>query len=126
MLTRLEKDVLEKLLDDSGEPFATMREQLACAKVVNREFTGVGFFTEFALPEGAPVKRDLPDMAFGDVCAEFPELRRGAGFVLFIRGGIVAMLEGYTYDEAWPSNADEFRLSKSDRPLHMSARSGNH
>jgi hypothetical protein len=58
----------------------------------------------------AGVRRDLPDMHIGDVGAEFPALKHGAGFVLFVRGGVITMLEGYTYDEAWPERTDEFRL----------------
>ena len=59
MLTPLEKAVLDTLLDKPGAPFDTIRQQLSHAAVAKREFTNVGFFTEFALPEGAPVRRDL-------------------------------------------------------------------
>jgi len=110
MLTTLEKAVLEKLLERRGEPFDTLRRQVSCASVSKREFSGVGFFTEFALPASAQVARDVPDMTIGDVGAEIPTLEHGAGFVLFIRGGVVTMLEGYTYDESWPENTDEFKL----------------
>jgi hypothetical protein len=114
MLTPLEKSVLDMLLDKPGEPFDTLRRQLACATVSKREFTGVGFFTHFALPKEAQVKRDVPDMTFGDVGAEFPGLEHGAGFILFIRGGGVTMLEGYTYvDDQWPERTDEFKLFKT-------------
>ena len=34
----------------------------------------------------------------------------GAGFLLFIRGGVISMLEGYTDDESWPASTDEFTL----------------
>lgn len=98
------------LLDKVGEPYATIRQQLAHATVAKREFTGVGFFTEFALPADAPVRHDLADLVIDDVGVEFPSLQHGAGFVLFIRGGAVSMLEGFTYDEAWPTNTDKFTL----------------
>ena len=110
MLTPLEKAVLEKLLERRGEPFDTLRRQVSCASVSKREFSGVGFFTEFALPASVQVARDVADMTIGDVGAEIPGLEHGAGFVLFIRGGLVTMLEGYTYDEKWPENTDEFKL----------------
>ena len=110
MLTSLEKSVLEKLLDKPDEPFDTLRRQLSLAVVSNREFSGVGFFTELTLPKGAPLKQDIPDMTLGDVGAELPGLKHGAGFVLFVRGGAISMLEAYTYDEKWPENTDGFRL----------------
>jgi hypothetical protein len=49
-------------------------------------------------------------MEISDVCAEFPNLRHRAGFVLSIRDGVVTMMEGFTYDEPWPEGQNEFRL----------------
>jgi len=112
MLSPLEKAVLDLMLDKPGEPFDTAREHLACAIVSERKFTGVGFFTHFAIPPDAPVRRDLPDATIGDVGAQFPTLENGAGFLLFIRGGVITMLEGYTYDEAWPTDTDGFKVGK--------------
>ena len=112
MLTPLEKSVIDLLLEKPGEPFDTIRQQLANANIIKRTFTAVGFFTDFELTAGAPVRRDLPDCTIGDVGAEFPRLQHGAGFLLFIRGGTVSMLEGYTYDESWPTTTDEFRVYK--------------
>src|SRR4051812_21951318 len=104
MLTPLEKAVMDMLLDKRGEPFDTIRQQLSYATITERSFTGVGFFTDFAISPDAPVRRDLADATIGDVGAEFPGLRHGAGFLLFIRGGVLSMLEGYTYDESWPTS----------------------
>jgi hypothetical protein len=115
MLTPLEKAVLDMLLDRPGEPYATIRQQLAHATVAKREFSGVGFFTDFALPADAPVRRDLADTTIGDVGAEIPSLKHGAGFVLFIRSGAITMLEGFTYDEPWPSSTDGFTLIRLQR-----------
>jgi hypothetical protein len=110
MLTLLEDAVVDMLLDRPGEPYQTIRQQLSFVTVSRREFTGVGFFTHFVLSSDAPVRRDLPNMELGDVGAEFPGVNRGAGFLLFVRDGIVSMLEGYTYDENWPENMDRFRV----------------
>lgn len=112
MLTSLEKAVLDMMLDKPGERFEVIRRQLACATVSKRRFSGVGFFTDFVVPIDAAVQRDLPNMEIGDVVAEFPSVQHGAGFVLFIRNGVVRMLEGYTYDEPWPENTDEFSLKR--------------
>jgi hypothetical protein len=115
MLTPLEESVLNLLLLRPGEPYETIRRQLSHATVTKREFTGVGFFTEFAVPEDAPVERDLSDATLGDVAAESPSLKHGVGFVLFVRNGVVSMLEGYTYDEDWPVSVDDFALFRCER-----------
>jgi hypothetical protein len=110
-LTPLESAVLDKLLDKPGEPFATLREQLAHVDVTSREFTGVGFFTNLSLPANAPVRRDISSTAVTGVGATIPQLEHGAGFVLFVRDGIASMLEGYTYgDAAWPDSVTEFSV----------------
>jgi len=116
MLTRLEAAVLEMILDKRGEPYQTIQQQLSYATVANRKLSGVGFFTHFTLPPNVPVRRDLKDMTIGDVGAKFPNLKHGAGFILFIREGSVQMLEGYTYDESWPENSDDFKLFRMESP----------
>jgi hypothetical protein len=110
MLNPLEQAVIDMLLEKRGEPFDAIRQQLSHATIAERRFTGVVFFTDFVIPPDAPVRRDLADMTIGEVGAEFPGLQHGAGFLLFIRGGVVSMLEGYTYDESWPASTDEFTL----------------
>lgn len=112
MLTPLEKAVLDMMLDQPGEPYEVVRRQLAHAKVVGRKFTGVGFFTDFIVPSEAAVQRNLPNMELSGVGAVFPNLKHGAGFLFFIRDGVIKMLEGYTYDEPWPEEVSEFQLSK--------------
>lgn len=112
MLTPLEKAVVDALLEKRGEPFDTIRQQLAHVSLTKREFTGVGFFTEFTLPDDAPVHRDLPDDTIGGVSADFPSVQHGAGFLLFIRDGVVTMLEGFTYDEPWPESTHEFTVHR--------------
>jgi hypothetical protein len=117
MLTPLEKSVLDMVLDKPGEPYDTLKQQLNCATVLKREFTGVGFFTQFAIRNDAQIKRDVSDMSLGGIGAEFPSLKHGAGFVLFIRGGVVATLEGFTYDEDWPENTGDFKLFRTTSTL---------
>jgi hypothetical protein len=113
-LTPLEKAVLDKLLDKAGEPFETIRRQLSVVTLAKRNFTEVGFYIEFVLLTEAQVKRDAPDMTLGGIGAEFPGLEHGAGFVLFIRQGVMSMLEGFTFDEKWPESTSEFKLFKID------------
>jgi len=110
MLTPLEKAVLDMMLDEPGDPFETVRQQLAHATIAERKFTGVGFFTHLVVPADAPVRRDLLSTEIKGVGANFPGVQHGAGFILFIRKGVVSFLEGYTYDEPWPEKTDDFRL----------------
>jgi hypothetical protein len=110
--TPLERAVLERLLDGHHPVLRVLRRQLEVATVLRRELTGVGFFTHVGVPaEGctpAPITRAR--VIFGDVAAEIEGLERGAGFLLFVEAGWLAMLEGYCYDERWPGIDAAFAL----------------
>jgi hypothetical protein len=109
-LTRLEQAVMEKLLEGDNPVLGDLREQFRQIESVEREFTGAGFRTKFRLaPDVRPLSKGF--LTFGDVAASIPELKNGAGFVLFVRDGVLKELEGYTYgDESWPSQASRFEL----------------
>ena len=110
-LSKIEKAVLEKLIEGSIPLLTELRKQFDVCTVKDREFTGVGFFTYFSVPEGT-CKKDGFDLVIGDVVGEdIPELQNGAGFVLFIKDGILTFLEGFSYDQPWPTQVDEFRLT---------------
>lgn len=116
-LLPLERTVLRLLLNRPGEPFTTAAAQLAHAVTAERKLTGVGFFRHFNLPTTAPVPRTLLDSTLGDVHGAHPELRAGAGFLLFVRHGVVAWLEGFTYADEWPQ--DEERFTFTDAAGHL-------
>ena len=97
-LEPLEAAVLEKLLDGDHPILVGLRAQLAGSVVAEREYTGVGFFTTFAVNATArPIS--VSSLRFGDVEATIAGLQHGAGFVVFVDGGVLTMLEGYCYGE---------------------------
>src|SRR5436190_1511111 len=108
-LIRLEQAVMEKLLDGDNPLLQDLRKQFEEIESVERKFTGAGFFTKFRL---APNVRPLSKKSwtFGDVAATIPELKNGAGFLLFVRDGLLNQLEGYTYGESWPTEVSRFKL----------------
>ena len=109
-LTDLEYAVLEKLLAGDDERLMRLRRQLETAIASKREMTGVGFFTTLEVLD--PTHRlDERSVELGDVNAEISGLTHGAGFLLFIRNGLLETLEGYTYgDNRWPEKISSFRL----------------
>jgi len=108
MMNQLEQEVLEKLLAGDHPVLAALRRQLGSCVVRKREYTGCGFFTELQPERGvAPAPTSRETVWFGDVEAEIQGLEHGAGFVLRVNRGMLALLEGYSYDEPWP---EEIRL----------------
>lgn len=108
---QFEEHVLRMLLEGDEPPLVTLRSQLRLANRIRREMSGVGFFTHFDVPAEAPRLKHCASLRFGDVTAELEGLQHGTGFVLFVDGGLLTMLEGYTYDEAWPPAIGAYRLS---------------
>jgi hypothetical protein len=95
-----------------------LRRQLSQAIEVSRELTGHGFYLNFRLnPDVEQVDKMMnvkSDFCFGDVEATMSSLEHGAGFLLWVQGGKIASLEGYTYSENWPQNISDFHLRYLD------------
>ena len=112
-LTILEKHVLEMLLREDDEILDVLRQQVEHAQVSSREMTGVGFFTHFALPAETVRVKGSPALKLGDVNGVANNLKHGLGFLLYVTDGVLSMLEGYTYDEAWPDEVRSLVLTYS-------------
>jgi len=106
----LEAAVLTKMLDGAHPVLNALRDQVDHATGVVREFTGVGFWTDIELPS-AWHAASVSNFELSDVGAEAASVQHGVGFVLFIRDGLLSMLEGFTYDEPWPDDLGPFTLS---------------
>lgn len=108
-LTELEQAVLDRLLAGHHSALDALREQAKRSRLRHREYTGVGFWTWFAVPDDAPAASPSEFMLSG-VNATLAGLKHGAGFWLFVRNGYLDQLEGFTYDEPWPADATTFEL----------------
>ena len=113
-LTYLEATVLEWLLVGDKPVLVALRNQLSIANIRSRKLTGVGFYLMFDIPPNTPKIDEIPDIktnfCFGDVAASLDSLKHGIGFLLWVKNGLLDYLEGYTYDEPWPSEIKDFEL----------------
>jgi hypothetical protein len=96
--------LMRLLLAGDHPTCALLRHQYARATIRQVTLTGVGFFVDFEVPlESA---RTAPEkFAGGDVNIQVDGVEHGAGCLLFVRDGVLSMLEGYTYGEEWPEHA---------------------
>ncbi len=118
-LNEFEQAVLTKLLAGDHPVLAVLRAQAQAARLASREYTGAGFFLSFEVPPEAPMLA-TQDFQFGDVNAVVDGLQYGAGFVVFVRGGRLDTLEGYSYEEPWPKEIRSFKLSYQHEPRALS------
>ena len=111
----LEREVMEKFLNDNDSKFSILREQLKIATVTDRKNTGVGFYIDFLVPSSAPRISANPSFQIGDVVGKLNgELE--VGFVLFVKDGALSMLEGFTYGaDEWPQKISDFQLDSTPK-----------
>lgn len=92
------------LLQGEHPALAILREQFAQASISQVELTGSGFYVDFAIPADLPLTEPA-DFTGGDAVIRLTGSDIPGGCVLFVRGGRLATLEGYTYGDEWPENA---------------------
>lgn len=98
---------LSLLIGKSGVHEIVLREQVAAAVPGEREISGAGFFRNFSVPE--ELRGDFPDGELAGVYAEHADVLAGVGFILFLRAGKIAWLEGYVFGvDHWPEDETTF------------------
>ena len=102
--------VMKKLLDGDTEELEILRAQYRHAKVTERKFSGVGFFSTFKIDEKSLKVTGKSTIRLTDIHAQCDELEHGMGFVLLVSDGMIDELEGATYDEVWPDHISNLRL----------------
>jgi hypothetical protein len=106
------KEVMGKILEGDDPVLETLRRQYDCATVKDVELTGVGFYISYLIPEHAPRIQGKKSFYIGDLYGEIEGVNDGVGFVLFVKDGIIDLLEGHTYgDEKWPEVIANYELS---------------
>jgi hypothetical protein len=118
--TAVERSVLQMFLKGDHPALSILRRQLALSRPARREFTGVGFYTYFDLVSGVQPADVRPRVVLSDVSATVEGLEHGAGFALFVNHGLLHMLEGYTFDEPWPTRVGGFALRYGQVPRDLS------
>lgn len=108
----LEGAVLAKLLEGDLSDLAVLRAQLCSATVRRREWTGVGFWTEFDVDASAPRLANRERFQVTGVYGRHPALQAGIGFALLVEDGVMRSLEGYTYEEPWPDKLTALEIEQ--------------
>jgi len=103
VITGFDRTILDALLVGELPELAILRAQASVADLRERKMTGVGFFTNFSIPPDAPRLDVVGQRVISGVGAELEGVAHGVGFLLFVRNGQLDVLEGFTFDEPWPT-----------------------
>ncbi|MDR2939022.1 MAG: hypothetical protein LBV08_01740 [Clostridiales bacterium] len=108
---QFEADVMKHIIMERPDFSEELMRQYEASKVINRDTSIFGFYTSFEISNKGLRLKDNPNLELGDTQAKLEGLELGAGFVLFIRDGLIKALECYTYDEPWPTKITKYVLS---------------
>lgn len=106
---KFEQIVMKKLLEQDTILNKMIMTQYENAQIESREFTGVGFFTNFIIPENVPRITELVSYGYGSADCRINDID-GYGFILFIEDGILLCLEGYACIDFWPKIINNFEF----------------
>ncbi len=106
--TELESAIMEWFIKN----YPVLVFQMNNAKVIERDYTGVGFFITLKSSKDLPPLRLYGNPIEGPLI-QSEQLSHGAGSILFIKDGYVDVLEIFAYGETFPENIQEFQLKES-------------
>lgn len=102
-LNEFEKRVLDALFGMCGPDERLLRAQLATVTELDRDFTGPGYYLNFAMPS-LMFKLSPGSYPLGHVSFEVEGVEHGGGALLWIDDGQLASLEVYLHGEGkWPA-----------------------
>lgn len=109
--SEFERAVIGVILSKPVAGMDVLRRQFAAASVVDREYTGIGFYTNIAVPRSLPsvaLTVDLEDeLLFGASGNLRSDPNAGISFRLQTDGGYIVYLEGIMCGhESWPDEDD--------------------
>jgi hypothetical protein len=110
-LNDFERAVLARLLSGESATLTALQRQFEHCRVKSRECTGVGFFTYLEVDRSAVSPVEPAAFVLDDAIGAHPDLKHGADFILFVRGGYVDLLEGVSIaGEPWPTTSAGFKI----------------
>lgn len=108
MLSSAELHIIRSMLMKQYGPRSPFLDQLAVARVENRRMTGVGIFVDLLIGKKAAQDDQINTEISEGYRTLLDAPRDLVGFTLFIRGGYLSFLEGYTFgDVRWPDDLME-------------------
>jgi len=97
-LTDLERTVLQALVAQYPAVATHLQRQIQAAHVLERRHTGVGFFTDVAVPVGLRCADAVASILDAPVRGEIEGLDHGMTFLAFTQDGLLTGLEGAVLD----------------------------
>jgi hypothetical protein len=111
-VNNLERAVIESFLADRSFELKKSTVNFDAVKISDREFTGVGFLTEFERSVELKLFEDKFSLRWGRVGARLNTSKLETGYLIYVDGGYLTTVEGYTYGDEWPKEIEHIELYK--------------
>jgi len=108
--TELEKAVIQRMLADHELKPVRSAVNFDVVTVNDREFTGMGFLTEFERSEELKLFGKGVTLRWGKVGARLNASKLETGYLVYVDDGYVNTVEGYTYGDEWPEQVSQIEL----------------
>ena len=108
-LNLLEKNIIKYFLEKNKSGVQYDEFFYSELVVLDREFSGVGFMTYLNRSDELKVASHDLSFKWGNVGAILNS-EIDTGYLLYIKGGYLAVIEGYTYDDDWPKEINSLDL----------------
>jgi hypothetical protein len=106
----LERLVVERFLADHELKPVRSALHWDLIAVKERSLTGAGFLTEFEPSRELKVLGEGVDLRWGKVGARLNAQKVETGYLVYVDGGYITTVEGYTYGVPWPDRIDGIEL----------------
>jgi hypothetical protein len=117
----LEKGVVERLLADRTTNPSRPLVRWESVKVKKRAMTGAGFLTEFEPSPELKAFGDGVSLRWGNVGARLGGTAVETGYLVYVDGGCITAVEGYTYGDEWPKTVESiewYELREGEQLAH--------
>lgn len=101
---KLADRVMNLLLDGEDEVLSVLRDQYKNANIISEEDEEAGFYINYQVNTALIIPNNYnTTFQIGDVDGTVDNIDEAVGFILYIKNGYIAMLEGYTnVIDKWP------------------------
>ncbi len=110
-LSNLERAAIESILAKPIDGMDVLRKQFACASVVERRYTGVGFYTDLSVPASLPPMPKTPELLAALFGTGVARVKSDPEELIIFHlwnddAGYLCCLEGVTCKHDWPDETD--------------------
>lgn len=94
--------IVTDIIEQNADYREILLSQFDTARAKERRKSERGFCTDYIIDENAKTLGDGVEMQLGNSQWDINGVKNGTDYILWVKNGKIAHLEGFTYEEKWP------------------------